>query len=154
VKGSSPGQHRDRVRPAVVAKVGAASGLALMAAAVFMLLIGGIQCSFLNEHCGAGVPLLGVGAAAFLVSGLALAVGRHPGAGAVVAGCGVVSAILMRVFWTVGGPWMAASSLPAIAATIWLFQRERATRDLRPSGKVPPAPGKPDRVQPRPDIPT
>ena len=34
-----------------------------------------------------------------------------------MAACGIVSALLMRAFWTTSGPWLFISAIPVLFAT-------------------------------------
>ena len=95
----------------------AVAGLMLFGIGVATNLVGSTNCAFGEGPCGQGTGFLLFGAVAFVLAGVVIwSIGR-PVAGAVVAGCGVVSALLMHAFWTTSGPWLFISAIPVLFAT-------------------------------------
>jgi hypothetical protein len=95
------------------------AGLALFGIGVGTNLVLSVGCAFGDiGHCGRGTGFLLFGAAAFVLAGVVVGwKGGRPVTGVLVALCGVVSAMLMRSFWTTSGPWLFLSAIPAFLAT-------------------------------------
>ena len=107
----------------------AVGGLMLFGIGVATNLLGSIKCAFGDGPCGQGTGFLLFGALAFVVAGIvSLSIGR-PVDGALVAACGIVSALLMHAFWTTSGPWLFISAIPVLFAT-WRITSAPPTAEI------------------------
>ena len=113
-----PDMPDQRLRSPNLALGFAVAGIVFMAMGVATNLLGSIKCAFGEGRCGQGTEFLLLGAIAFVLSGMVVgwSAGRLA-TGALVAVCGVASALLMRAFWTTSGPWLFISAIPAVLVT-------------------------------------
>jgi hypothetical protein len=95
----------------------AVAGLLLFGIGVATNLVGSIKCAFSEGPCGQGTGFLLFDAVAFVLAGVVSWSTGRPVDGALVGACGIVSALLMRSFWTTSGPWLFISAIPVLFAT-------------------------------------
>jgi hypothetical protein len=121
-RGFTPTPGPDEIR-ADSARFAALAGVVAYLLGVGVLLLESVHCAFENTGCGAGGPLVAIGACAFVLAAVLACLDKQVATALLLLAGGLLSAILLHLTWATSGPGTALSMLPACAATVTAWKR-------------------------------